>query len=239
MTHQRMVYVVDRDLETRRSLSLHLAAIGAEAWPFSEGSEFLDILGHLMPAVILLDMDMPDMHGLALMAELERRGAGWPVVGMSATEQMKVAVEAMKRGAIDFLAKPLDARTLHQALVPAWQSLERTLDAAEAKRAAQERISRLTAREVDVSLALLSGQANKTVAHEFGISVRTVEMHRAHIMAKLGVKSLAEAAVIATQAGLDLTPGGLLQRPEREVPLRLPGLEPGLLSDRRLASRAG
>jgi two-component system response regulator FixJ len=204
MTHQRMVYVVDHDPEMRRSLSVHLAAMGAEAWPFSGGGEFLDILSHLMPAVILLDMDMPDLHGLDVMAELERRGVAWPVVGMCGSEQMGVAVEAMKRGAIDFLAKPIASATLEEALAPAWISLERTLEAAEGRRAAQERLSRLTAREADISLALLSGQANKTVAHALGISVRTVEMHRAHIMAKLGVKSLAEAAVIATQAGLEL-----------------------------------
>jgi DNA-binding CsgD family transcriptional regulator len=70
---------------------------------------------------------------------------------------------------------------------------------------AQERVARLTPREVDISMALFSGQPNKAVAHEFGISVRTVEMHRAHIMTKLGVKNLAEAAVLAAQAGLVLT----------------------------------
>ncbi len=77
---------------------------------------------------------------------------------------------------------------------------------AETRRAAQERVARLTPREVDIALALLSGRPNKGVAHDLGISVRTVEMHRAHIMAKLGVRSLAEAAVIATQAGLLVPP---------------------------------
>ena len=216
MSHQRMVYLVDHDLETRRSLSLHLASLGAEAWPFASGGEFLEIVSHLMPACILLDMDMPGTSGLDVMAELARRGIEWPVVAMSGCRDIGPAVEAMKRGAIDFLEKPLDPTVLAGALVPALEALARMLEAQEARRAAQERIARLTAREVDISLALFSGQANKAVAHDFGISVRTVEMHRAHIMAKLGVRSLAEAAVIATQAGLDLAP--LAQPPSADYP---------------------
>lgn len=208
MSHQRMVYLIDHDLETRRSLSLHLASLGAEAWPFASGAEFLEIASHLAPACILLDMDMPGTSGLDVMAELSRRGIEWPVVAMSGCRDIKPAVEAMKRGAIDFLEKPFDMSFLAGALVPALEALARMVEAQEARRTAQERIARLTAREIDISLALFSGQANKAVAHDFGISVRTVEMHRAHIMAKLGVRSLAEAAVIATQAGLDLAPGG-------------------------------
>lgn len=206
MSHQRMVYLIDHDLETRRSLSLHLAALGAEAWPFASGAEFLEIASHLMPACILLDMDMPGTSGLDVMAELGRRGIEWPVVAMSGCREIAPAVEAMKRGAVDFLETPVDVTLLAGALVPALEALARMIEAQDARRTAQERMARLTAREVDISLALFSGQANKAVAHEFGISVRTVEMHRAHIMAKLGVRSLAEAAVLATQAGLDLAP---------------------------------
>jgi two-component system response regulator FixJ len=112
----------------------------------------------------------------------------------------------MKLGAQDYLEKPVSAASLSAALIPAWSALERSIQAAETRRAAQERVSRLTPREVDIALALLSGRPNKGVAHDLGISVRTVEMHRAHIMAKLGVRSLAEAAVIATQAGLLVSP---------------------------------
>ena len=216
MTHQRMVYVVDQDLETRRSLSLHLASLGAEAWPFAGAAEFLEIAGHLMPACILLDMDLPDGGGLELMAELARRRIEWPVVAMSAEQDVATAVEAMKRGAVDFLQKPVPGAALAAAFLPAWIALDRMVEAQETRRSAQERVARLTPREVDISLALLAGAPNKAVAHDLGISVRTVEMHRAHIMAKLGVRSLAEAAVIATQAGLDLGSAALTQpRPEQ------------------------
>ena len=211
MTHQLMVYLIDQDIETRRSLSLHLATLGAEAWPFASAAEFLEIAPHLMPACILLDADLPDMSGPEFLAELAQRGIVWPVVAMSGEADVGAAVAAMKCGAVDFLLKPLELADLAEAFVPAWASLERIVEAQEARRTAQERVGRLTPREVDVSLALFAGGSNKAVAHEFGISVRTVEMHRAHIMAKLGVRSLAEAAVIATEAGLDLAGAGLRQ----------------------------
>ncbi|HEX8448666.1 MAG TPA: LuxR C-terminal-related transcriptional regulator [Allosphingosinicella sp.] len=200
MSHQRTVYVVDNDLETRRSLTINLASIGAEAWPFGGGSEFLEILGHLMPGCVLLDMDCDD--GLDVLAALVRRETGWPILAMSAAPKVEVAVQAMKLGALDFLEKPVGPAKLGAALLPAWNALEASLEQGEARRLAQERLARLTARELDISLALFGGRSNKTVAHEFGISVRTVEMHRAHVMAKLGVKSIAEAAIMATHAGL-------------------------------------
>ncbi|HEX8513356.1 MAG TPA: LuxR C-terminal-related transcriptional regulator [Allosphingosinicella sp.] len=200
MSHQRTVYVVDDNLETRRSLTINLASIGAEAWPFGGGGEFLEILGHLMPGCILLDMDAEG--GLDVLAALVGRETGWPILAMSAAPRVEVAVQAMKLGALDFLEKPVDPAKLAAGLLPAWNALEASLEQGEARRVAQDRLARLTARELDISLALFGGRSNKTVAHELGISVRTVEMHRAHIMAKLGVKSIAEAAVMATHAGL-------------------------------------
>ena len=200
MAHQRTVYVVEADVEIRRSVVINLASIGAEAWPFGGGGEFLEILGHLMPGCVLLDMDAPDSR--EVLATLVRRETGWPILAMSGRPDVSLAVEVMKLGALDFLEKPVDAPKLAAALLPAWGALEASLEQGEARRVAQDRIARLTARELDISLALFSGRSNKAVAHDLGISVRTVEMHRAHIMAKLGVKSIAEAAVMATHAGL-------------------------------------
>lgn len=202
MSHQRTVYVVDHDVEARRSLVINLASIGAEAWPFGGGDEFLEIFGHLMPGCVLLDMDGPD--GLGILAALVGRETGWPILAMSGRPDVTLAVDAMKLGALDFLEKPVDAAKLAAALLPAWAALEASLEQGEARRVAQDRFARLTARELDISLALFGGRSNKAVAHDLGISVRTVEMHRAHIMAKLGVKSIAEAAVMATHAGLSI-----------------------------------
>jgi two-component system response regulator FixJ len=202
MSHHRTVYVIDRDLDTRRSLSVHLGMIGAEAWPFASGAEFLGILDHLLPACVLLDLDGGDPPGLELLSEIIERCPDWPVIGLSTCEEVGFAVDAMKLGALDFLCKPIGPAALAGALAPAWQILQASTEESEVRRSAQERVARLTAREIDISISLLGGWPNKTVAHELGISVRTVEMHRAHIMAKLGVRNLAEAAVLATQAGL-------------------------------------
>ncbi|HEX8483244.1 MAG TPA: LuxR C-terminal-related transcriptional regulator [Allosphingosinicella sp.] len=234
MSHQRTVYVVDHDLETRRSLTINLASVGAEAWPFGGGGEFLEILGHLMPGCVLLDMDCED--GLATLASLVQRDTGWPILAMSAAPKVEVAVQAMKLGALDFLEKPVNAQKLAAALVPAWNTLEASLERGEARRVAQDRLARLTARELDISLSLFGGRSNKAVAHELGISVRTVEMHRAHIMAKLGVKSIAEAAVMATHAGLPIA-----QRPPVASALAPVGMRTGGASafeGRRLARTA-
>lgn len=204
MSHQRKVYVVGRNLEVRRLLTRHLGAVGAEAWPFASGIDFLAILEHLAPACILLDMDDGDVPGIEVMTEIVGRQIAWPVIAISGREEFQLAIETMKLGAIDFLRLPISREVLALALAPAWKALERVIEASESRRAAQERLGRLTAREMDVLMALLGGRFNKAIAHDFGISVRTIEMHRAHIMAKLEVRSLAEAALLAPQAGLDV-----------------------------------
>ncbi|HEU0133181.1 MAG TPA: LuxR C-terminal-related transcriptional regulator [Allosphingosinicella sp.] len=234
MSHQRTVYVVDNDLETRRSLTINLASIGAEAWPFGGGGEFLEILGHLMPGCVLLDMDADD--SLEILAALVQRDTGSPILSMSAVPRVEVAVKAMKLGALDFLEKPIDASRLAAALLPAWNALEESLERGEARRIAQDRLARLTARELDISLALFGGRSNKAVAHELGISVRTVEMHRAHIMAKLGVKSIAEAAVMATHAGLPIAQRPIVASVVRPVGARGGNASP--FEGRRLARTA-
>ena len=205
MSHHRRVYVVAREVEVRRLLTQYVSGVGAEAWPFGGGAEFLKMLEHLEPGCVLLDLDIGDIGGIEILTEMGGRRIGWPVIAMSAREELQLAIEAMKLGALDFLRLPPNREVLALALAPAWKALEQAVEAGASRREAQERLARLTAREIDVSLALLNGGSNKTIAHAFGISVRTVEMHRAHIMAKLGVRSLAEAALLATQAGVDLT----------------------------------
>jgi two-component system response regulator FixJ len=202
MSHQRNVYLIDDDAALRRSLSNQLGTLGIEAWPFATGAEFIAMLGHLRPSCVILDMEMPHLGGLEVLAELVRQDVDWPVIAMSSRGELAVAIDAMKLGAVDFLEKPLQREPLEAALDLAFESLERTLETSLARQQAQERVARLTPREVDIGLALLRGMANKSAAHELGISVRTVEMHRAHILEKLAVKSLAEAAVLMTQAGL-------------------------------------
>jgi two-component system, LuxR family, response regulator FixJ len=203
MTHQHKVYVVDRSLETRRLLTTYLAMAQVEAWPFDGAADFLEMADHLEPACVLLEMDAPHVSGLDIMRGLARRRIRWPVIAMSAREDLQLAVDAMKLGAVDFLLKPIPRERLVAAMVPARARLAKAVHAEEGRRQAQERLARLTTRERDVFMQLVSGRSNKAMAHRFGLSVRTVEMHRYHILAKLEVRNLAELALLATQAGLD------------------------------------
>jgi len=202
MSHQRTVYLIDDLAADRRILGAQLTALGAEAWPFASGSEFLGMVDHLPPACVLLNIEAGSMDGLTVLAELVRREIDWPVIAVSAGDDLRVAIGAMKLGAIDFLRKPLEPEPLAAALAFAGSALEKLIEASEARLQAQGKAAKLTPREKDIALALLSGEGNKSTAHQLGISVRTVEMHRSNIMAKLGARSLAEAAVLLMQAGL-------------------------------------
>ncbi|HEY0148803.1 MAG TPA: response regulator [Allosphingosinicella sp.] len=225
MSHQRTVYLIDGDVDSRRSTTRTLASVGAEAWPFSNAAEFLELLDHLLPACILVDTDAEPQAGLELLRFVAARQMAWPVIALSSRPDVKIAVEAMKLGARDYLEKPLARTELFAALSAAWPVLERSIRDADVCAAAQARVARLTPREVVIAVALLGGQGNKGVAHDLGISVRTVEMHRANLMAKLGARNLAEAAVIATQAGLlaatranEAAPALLRPQPVRALP---------------------
>ena len=164
-------------------LTQYVGVIGAEAWPFASGADFLEILDHLAPGCVLLDMDDSDLAGIDILAEMVARQVAWPVIAVSGREDLRIAiVTTMKLGALDFLHMPFSRDTLALALAPAWARAGAGRRGRGGRRAAQERLGRLTAREMDVLLALLGGRSNKAIAHDFGISVRTVEMHRAHLM---------------------------------------------------------
>ena len=197
MSHQLTVYVIDDDLSVRRFLGSHLGAMGAEAWPFASGAEFLDMLDHLVPACILLDMEMPRLCGLDVLAELARRGVDWPVIGLSARNELAVAVEAMKRGAIDFLRKPVSEEALDKALGPAWVALEKSIQTNQARRDAQALIAKLTPRERDTLAGAAAGQAtNRRAPPRIACAPSNA---RAHIMAKLGVKMSRRGRMLAAR----------------------------------------
>jgi FixJ family two-component response regulator len=200
MSHRRRVYVVGLDREGRETIARCLSGFGAETWPFASGAEFLDTLDHLPPSCVLIDMDMAGPLGLDVLEETIRR-AGWPAIAVTAREDVALAIHAMKLGAVDFIGMPPRRDQLAAALIPAWRALEGMAEAREESRESEELLGRLTARELEVLHALLNGKSNKVVAHDLGISVRTVEMHRANLMSKLRMRNMAEAAVLATRCG--------------------------------------
>lgn len=204
MSHHRRVYIVGGDSDERKALVACLATVGAEAWPLGSGAELIAIVDRLAPGCVLLDFTscLPAMSTLDTLAT---RAPGWPVIGLGHAGSLAIAVDAMKRGAADFLCKPATRAQLAAALAPLWGKLQRAIEADQARQFARDRVTRLTTREFDVLLALVAGKANKCAAHQLGISVRTVEMHRARVMAKLGVRSLSEATLLMAGAGLDLS----------------------------------
>jgi two-component system, LuxR family, response regulator FixJ len=197
------VHVVDDDREVRRSLSFMLGSAQFQSRPFASGSDLVESLDELQPGCVLLDIRMPEMDGFQVMSELASRGVDWPVVVMTGHGEVPVAVRAMKLGAVDFIEKPFEEDVLMGSLDRAFTLLKDRGEKADRRRVAQERIAVLTSREREVLQGLMAGLPNKVLARRLDISLRTVEMHRANMMDRLQVGSLAEALTLAVQAGVE------------------------------------
>jgi two-component system response regulator FixJ len=170
---------------------------------------FLDAAPGVSAGCVLLDVRMPEMGGLEIQARLNRLGCPLPVIVMTGGGRVEDAVRAMKAGAVDFIEKPFDDERLLGAIGEALVVSEPSARDREAAEAA-EQIGGLSRRERQVLDALSAGRPNKVVAYDLGISVRTVEVHRARMLERLGVRSLAEAirlVVLATLAPASIAPG--------------------------------
>jgi two-component system, LuxR family, response regulator FixJ len=201
----RTVHVIDDDEAVRRGIAMLLrsAGIGVETHP--SGHAFLDALSGLGAGCALTDVRMPGLDGLELLRRLRDRGVQWPVVVMTAHGDIPTAVRAMKAGALDFIEKPFDDEDLLAVIEAAFTTAEVAGGAGRDDMAASQTAMRITAlspREREVLDLLLAGKTNKAIARNLGLSPRTVEVHRARMMARLGVDSFAEVVRLAVQAGL-------------------------------------
>ena len=202
MSVEKLVYIVDDDGAIRRSASLFLRTQGYAVESYNSGVLFLEAAQTLRPGCVLLDVRMPEIDGVTVLERLRAGGSDLPVVVMTAHGDIGTAVTAMRKGAHNFIEKPFEQDTILQALEEVFAIAEQ----ADAQRltaaAAMSRIETLTPRERDVLEGLAAGQTNKMIARAHGISPRTVEIHRANMMEKLGVHTLPEALRIALIAGL-------------------------------------
>jgi two-component system, LuxR family, response regulator FixJ len=198
---QPIVFVVDDDRAMRDSLRWLLESIGLSVRTYATATEFLDDHDPAQPGCLVLDVRMPGMSGLDLQTELAQRGAELPTIVVTGHAEVAMAVRAVKAGAIDFIEKPFSDQLLldrvRQALEIDRQSREIRMRREEARR----RLASLSAREREVLGLVAAGKANKEIAAALGLSPKTVEVHRAHVMAKMAVDSLAELIRVALLAG--------------------------------------
>jgi two-component system response regulator FixJ len=200
MTEGRLVHLVDDDASVRRSVSFMLKTSGHRVETYESGDELLKAAGHLSEGCILLDIRMPGVDGLEVQDMLRERGVVLPIVIMTGHGDISLAVRAMKAGAVDFVEKPFETDVMLSALEEAFRRLSSKAATGERRKDAEVRLESLTPREREVLDGLAQGFPNKTIAYDLGISPRTVEIHRANLMTKLGVRSLSEALRIAFAA---------------------------------------
>jgi two-component system response regulator FixJ len=196
----RLVHLVDDDSAIRRSVGFMLKTSGHRVEAYESGSELLKRAGKLDPGCILLDIRMPGMDGLEVQQALQEKGVGLPVIIMTGHADVALAVKAMKAGAVDFIEKPFEKEALLASIDEGYRRLSRKETTHDRALDASLRLHVLTQRERDVLDGLAQGLPNKTIAYDLGISPRTVEIHRANLMAKLKVRSLSEALRIAFTA---------------------------------------
>jgi two-component system response regulator FixJ len=196
----RLVHLVDDDEAIRRSVGFMLKTSGFHVRTYESGDDLLKSASNLEAGCILLDIRMPGMDGLELQAALRDKGIGLPVIIMTGHGDVTLAVQAMKAGAVDFIEKPFEKAVLLSAIDHGLERLRRSAASVDRADEAAVRLQALTPREREVLDGLAKGLPNKTIAYDLGISPRTVEIHRANLMSKLGVKSLSEALRIAFAA---------------------------------------
>jgi len=200
MSDERLIHLVDDDEAIRRSAGFMLKTSGFRVESYESGVELLKNASKLEPGCILLDIRMPGMDGLEVQQALKDKGVAMPVIIMTGHGDVSLAVQAMKAGAIDFIEKPFEKAVLMSAIEQAFDRLQRTESHRDRADDAAVRLQSLTPREREVLDGLAKGLPNKTIAYDLGISARTVEIHRANLMSKLGVRSLSEALRIAFAA---------------------------------------
>jgi two-component system response regulator FixJ len=199
---RRLVHVIDDDPAVRRSLERLLQAGGFATALYDTAYAFIEELSELTKGCILLDIRMPGMNGIDLQRQLEREGIGLPVVLMTGLADVQTAVDAMKVGAFDFLEKPFEEKRLLATIDAAFQRSARENSAI----AAASRLASLSRREREVLDSLVAGRSHKEIAHELGISVRTVQVHRARMLHRLGTRRVANALRLAVMASLGPRP---------------------------------
>jgi len=200
------IYLVDDDPAVLKALSRLLRSGGYEPAAFSSAREFMQAYQPGTPGCLVLDISMPGMTGMDLQRWLMEKHNPLPVIFLTGRGDIPTSVRAMKKGAVDFLTKPVNDTDLLRAIEEAVKR-DREIRSARAEASAiQARLATLTPREREVLEQVVSGRLNKQIAAELGTVEKTIKVHRARVMEKMGVESLAALARVAERAGIGQAP---------------------------------
>ncbi len=186
------VFVVDDDAGVLESIAFLLRTVDIPALTYHSAHEFLAAYDPVARGCLVLDVRMPSMSGLELQEKLHEMGSSLPIIFLTAHGDVPTAVRAVKSGAVDFIQKPFNDQELLDKIQHAVGEGTRLREMEAARRETAERIDSLTPRERQVLDAVVEGRANKVIASDLGVSQRTVEIHRAHVMQKMKADSVAE-----------------------------------------------
>ena len=198
-----VVFVVDDDPSVGKGLRRLLRAAGLRVATFASAEEFLQHERLDAPACLVLDLRMPGLDGIELQDRLGANGISIPIVFISGHGDIPTTVQAMKAGAVDFIPKPFQDQTLLDAVR---QAIDRDVQARRQRSAVAEiqgRFDSLTSREREVFALVVTGMLNKQIAHQLGVTEKTIKVHRARVMHKMGAESLADLVRLEVQLGLN------------------------------------
>ena len=197
------VFLVDDDSSVRESLNLLLSSAGYDVKPFASAKDFLESeRGTPGPACLVLDVKMPGLSGLDLQKELKSRNCMIPIVFITGHGDIPMSVQAVKKGAVDFLPKPFEDDDLLDAVKEALLRDLQVRAASDERKISMQRLESLTTREHEVLRYLITGMLNKQIAYELKISERTVKAHRKQVLDKMGVDSIAQLVRLTEKIGV-------------------------------------
>lgn len=197
-----VVHIIDDEETARKSLAFLLTTTGFTVRVHGSAGSFLAAAPDIGRACLVTDLKMPDMSGVELLEKLNAAGTMVPAIVVTGQGDVPMAVAAMKAGAVDFIEKPFEDRVLIDAIERAASRLDRT-EATDDAETLGMRLEQLSERERQVMAAVVAGMPNKTIAYDLNISPRTVEVHRANVMAKMQARNLPDLVRMAIV--LDLT----------------------------------
>jgi two-component system, LuxR family, response regulator FixJ len=197
MARDAVVHLIDDDDGVRQAVAFLLTTSGFAVRVYESAPAFLGALPTVQPGCIVTDVRMPEMDGLELQRQLKLRGIGLPVIVITGHGDVPLAVEAMKAGAVDFIEKPFNDEKLLSAIRVAIDRHARDSHRDDEIASIRSKLDALSPREREVLDGLVAGLPNKTIAYDLKISARTVEVHRANLMARMGAGSLADLVRMA------------------------------------------